>query len=285
MNINSFSKHKFVAGFTLLELLVSMSLGLFLMAGLIQVLLVNREVFKVQENSSRMQEDGRFALTVLNNTVSLTGFREDPTVFIDTAFPSVTTSATPFTKTLADGEVVGGINDDAVNAAIKDGTDAIVIRYLSDGTTFDCLGTVVADGSISVNRFYVDDDETLNCRSDKYDLVTGAISTSTQPLIDNVEDMQIRYGMGSGSTFHDVEAMCYIDASNVTSAGTSDCTVLDFDQVVSVRISLLLHSNDNNLTPDNIAQTYVFNGASVLAGDSRLYRAVTTTIAMRNKVL
>jgi type IV pilus assembly protein PilW len=286
MNISNFYNNKRAVGFTLLELLVAMSLGIFLMAGLIQVLLSNREVFRVQENSSRMQEDGRFATVVLNNAVSLTGYREDASLTMASQFPSYTTLANPPAQTFLAAEVVNGTDNDVGGGDnIKDGTDAIAIRYRSEGTVRDCLGIVVANGLMSVNRFYVDDDDTLNCRSDVYNPSTGvAVRTATQPLIDNVEDMQIRYGMSTGDVFHDVAAECYLDASVAIGNG-ADCTSLNFAQVVSARISLLLHSGDDDLTADNAAQTYSFEGVNVLAGDNRLYRAVTTTIAMRNKVL
>jgi len=287
MNMSNLYNHRRAAGFTLLELLVAMSLGIFLMAGLIQVLLANREIFRVQENSSRMQEDGRFATVVLNSAVSLTGYREDASLTMSTQFPSYTTLANPPAQAFLAAEVVNGTDNDVGGGDnIKDGTDTIAIRYRSDGAVRDCLGSVVANGLMSVNRFYVDDDDTLNCRSDIYNPATGvAVSNFSQPLIDNVEDMQIRYGMSTGSVFHDVGAECYVDPSVGIGAGT-DCTSLNFAQVVSVRISLLLHSNDDNLTPDNTPQTYSFEGVNnVLAGDNRLYRTVTTTIAMRNKVL
>ena len=286
MTINRFSNVNHVGGFTLLELLVSMSLGLFLMAGLIQVLLTNKEVFRVQENSARMQEDGRFAVTVLNNTLSLTGYREDASLTMASQFPSYTTLANPPAETFLSAEVVRGTDNDVGGGDnVKDGTDTISIRYRSDGTIRDCQGITVADGLMSVNRYYVDDDDTFNCRSDVYDPATNlAVSSLTQPLIDNVEDMQIRYGMNTGGVFHDVAAECYLEASVAVGDG-SDCTSLNFAQVVSARISLLLHSGDDNLTPDNAAQTYSFDGVSVVAGDNRLYRTVTTTIAMRNRVL
>ncbi len=263
-----------------------MSLGLFLISGLIQVLLANREIFNVQENSSRIQEDGRFATTVLNNVVSLTGYREDASLDMSVQFPSYTTLANPPAQIFLDSEVVSGTDNDVGGGDnIKNGTDTIAIRYRSDGTARDCLGITVANGLMSVNRFYVDDDDTLNCRSDVYDPATGiAVNSQSQPLIDNVEDMQIKYGMSTGGVFHDVAAECYIDASVALGTGT-DCTSLNFAQVVSTRISILLHSSDDDLTPNRTPQTYTFDGANVVAGDNRLYRAMTTTIAMRNKVL
>jgi len=281
------------AGLTLLELLIAMGLGLFLVAGLIQVLLANRVAFNVQENMSRIQEDGRFVTTVMNKAVSMAGYREDSTVAASTQFSTYTIPSTPALPppiTFNGAQVVRGTDDNGTGTTdeIQDGTDTVAVRFRgsTDNTTRDCHGTVIASGTIAINRFYVDED-TLYCRSDIYNPATGAVLSAAnpkQPLINNVEDMQVLYGMSTSGGTNDIAAECYIDASTTLGSG-SDCTTLNYDQVVSVRISLLLKSEDDNLTPDRSAQTYTFNGAIATAADSRLYRTLTTTIAIRNKIL
>lgn len=97
------------------------------------------------------------------------------------------------------------------------------------------------------------------------------ISGTAEELVENVQDMQMTYGVDSGS---DNAADSYVDASAVT----------DWRKVVSVRVSLLFRSQDNNVTSQ--PQTYIFNGATVTPGatDRRLRQAVTSTIAVRNRL-
>ena len=59
-------------------------------------------------------------------------------------------------------------------------------------------------------------------------------------------------------------------------------TVVNFDDVVSIRLMLLVRSIDDFVTDE--PQIYNFNGAQVTAPDRRIRQVFTTTIALRNKV-
>src|SRR6185312_2260102 len=61
-------------GFSLTELLISMVLGAFLLAGLYTVYLGNKKTYETEENLARMQENGRLALQFLNRDVRMAGY-------------------------------------------------------------------------------------------------------------------------------------------------------------------------------------------------------------------
>ena len=52
-------------GFTLIELMIAMLIGVFLMAGIIQIFISAKQGYRLQENLSRLQENGRFAMDFL----------------------------------------------------------------------------------------------------------------------------------------------------------------------------------------------------------------------------
>ena len=97
-------------------------------------------------------------------------------------------------------------------------------------------------------------------------------------LIEGVENMQILYG-------EDTDA----DSEGASGDGTANRYVpigtasLDIDRVVSVRLSLLARSLNNNLT--TAPSPYTFNGTAVTPGatDKYLRKVFTTTITLRNK--
>jgi type IV pilus assembly protein PilW len=97
-------------------------------------------------------------------------------------------------------------------------------------------------------------------------------------LIEGVENMQILYG-------EDTDA----DSDGANGDGTANRYVpigtasLDIDRVVSVRLSLLARSLNNNLTTE--PSPYTFNGTAVTPGatDKYLRKVFTTTITLRNK--
>ena len=61
-------------GFGLVELLIAMTLGLVLSAGIIQVFLANRQAQRVEQSVARMQENGRIALELITKDLRLAGF-------------------------------------------------------------------------------------------------------------------------------------------------------------------------------------------------------------------
>ena len=56
----------------------------------------------------------------------------------------------------------------------------------------------------------------------------------------------------------------------------------DWDDVVAVRIMLLMRSLDDFVTED--PQTYTFDGVQTTPNDRRIRQSFTTTIALRNRI-
>jgi type IV pilus assembly protein PilW len=61
-------------GFTLIEIMVALLIGLFLAAGVVQVFVSTKGTNRVQENLSRMQENARFAMSFLSSDIRQAGF-------------------------------------------------------------------------------------------------------------------------------------------------------------------------------------------------------------------
>ncbi len=93
-----------------------------------------------------------------------------------------------------------------------------------------------------------------------------------QDLVEGVEDMQILYGVDTGT---DQFADQYFTADAVEAAD-------DWDNVVAIRIALLVASIDDFVTED--VQTYTFMGQNIVPNDRRIRQVFTTTIALRNRI-
>lgn len=95
---------------------------------------------------------------------------------------------------------------------------------------------------------------------------------SVYELTDGVQDMQILYGEDTGGGGGNQYADVYVDAS----------AVADWTNIRSVRINVLLQSDDNITTEP---RAFTFNGANANTGnDKRLRMAFSTTIALRNRL-
>ena len=60
--ISTINSHKHQSGISLVEILVSLVISLFLLGGIVQVYLGNKTTFKFSNAISEVQENGRFSL-------------------------------------------------------------------------------------------------------------------------------------------------------------------------------------------------------------------------------
>lgn len=241
------------AGVGLVEIMIAMVIGLFLIGGVAQIFLSNKQSFRVQEAQSRLQENVRLVSVLLSSGMGKAGFQQipqdDPSVLFPTAAPALS-----------------GTNDGGAGTPTntRAGTDTVTIRFQSDGTMTDCLGGVVAADVISTNTYRVRTDSVLTC-SDGGDF---------QPLLDNVENMQILYGE---DTDQDRSADRYVNAGQVS----------NFDDVLSVHLALLLAS-DGDVKPAAESKAYDLVGTSITmpsAGADRIQRRVVErVVALRNRL-
>jgi type IV pilus assembly protein PilW len=341
-------------GFTLVEIMVAMLLGLFLLGGGLQVVTHSKTTYRTQEALSRIQENGRFALYFLAQDIRMAGFigcgNQDaltntlntPTAFLynfgtaiegfesssatawtpsinNLAIPSPLPSALPgsdiitvrrvddqgftvtahaaatsgltldATATTANLKSAGFLTSTATNncaiAVVTDcssaavfqvsGVAASVLSHASGGActlqnATDDLGKTYANGQvypINTISYYVR-------KKPGYQpgLYRKKGREDAEELIEGIEKMQILYGVDTDITA-DGTANYYVTADKVL--------VPDWRKVVSVRISLLLVSLDDNLTDKPVSYTY--NGVQE-PGDRHLRKVFTSTIALRNRL-
>lgn len=98
---------------------------------------------------------------------------------------------------------------------------------------------------------------------------------AAQELIEGVERMHIRYGIGDGEGFGPVQS--YVAAAAVP----------DWRRVVSIRVQLLIATPENNvLTEIQPAIPFGDEGAAddFVPADRRFYQVFSTSIALRNRI-
>jgi type IV pilus assembly protein PilW len=67
-------RHKRQKGFSLIELMIALVLGLLLMAGVTQVFVANNQLYRVTEAHSQLQDNARFALEILSRDIRSAGY-------------------------------------------------------------------------------------------------------------------------------------------------------------------------------------------------------------------
>ena len=152
-------------GFSLVELLIGITIGLFLLAGLLTFFGQNRAAYSYQQSQSGQQDSERLANILFTNVLQQAGFSEMTNQRILNR-----ASLFPAGGLFADGQAVVGTEATATVSLIGGGTqtvanDSIAIRFWDGVGIIDCIGNAAPAGAMSVVLFSVDG-VNLNCRTD-----------------------------------------------------------------------------------------------------------------------
>ncbi len=271
-------------GVTLIELMVSMMLGLALISGLSQLFVQSQKSFKLQRNLSDMTDDGVFVLDALAKGLRQAGYSEDGTK----NYPSSANSAFPIPGSPVVPNIIFNDSSEYIHGADEVSSsgkgDQLVYRYklsnvneLSNSMCTDTkkLKDAYAVGKIVTVRIYKKYDGdffVFYCKSSVDSIIEDA-----QPLISQVEKLVFKYGVKIST----VTATCstppcfyYTNADGVSS---------DWTKVFAVKVFLVMRSADKNLTRFKTGWSIDGGETEYPATDEkRLYKVFSKTIFLRN---
>lgn len=258
-------------GFSLIELMIAMVIGLILLLGVSQVFLSSRQTFTTNEAMTKLQENGRFALEFIATSARQAGYLS-PGSTLPRPFP---------VEPISCGKGSGASNPCAVNgvAGAADRVSFSAEPVLIDGNLRDCAGSIVPANSVVINSYFIMPADANNlhpslaCSS--YNRTTSAWITQNQRLIDGIESLQVLYGLPSNDS--PFSAGQFVSADRVE-------LVNRWKDVVAVRVAVLANSIDPT-TPQPPQRNYFLLDAAPItpgANDSRARQIFTTTIHFKN---
>ena len=114
MNTTKLNPHNTQSGFGVVEMLVALAISSFLIAGVVQIYLANKQSYRMAEGLSRLQENARFSMKTLSLAMEPGGYRgclqASPENFVNTL--SIKTDDYDFGASVVGTE--GGANPDSV---------------------------------------------------------------------------------------------------------------------------------------------------------------------------
>ena len=220
--------HQRQRGFTLVEILVALLIGLFLLAGLFVILQNPRRTSTNQTGLSQLQDEQRMAMSILNDIGQSAGYFDTNTYQNAKVLWNANVAvAAAGGVTLAPGQAVSG----AAHSAAAPG-DVLVVRYYTNGsasTTYDnmvsCTGVGGTAGAATtyVNVFCVD-----NITSQLYCSPDGTTGSQV-PLVAGLNNMQVYYGVSTLPNTNNVDT--YMTSDQVTASA-------NWLNVTSMRVTL-----------------------------------------------
>lgn len=234
-------------GVGLIEIMVGLTAGLVLIGALAYFFLGSRQVNRTHQDVSRMQESGRFAVEILGRAIRQAGARANVSV--------------PFVDALvaADGSS-GGPDRITVSYDVQDGGAA-------NGAEVDCVGDTIAAGARITQTFTVDTSiPALTCTT------PARVAAGLPPVVvvDNIENMQLTYGVDSTTPTKDGRIDSYQTAESLTPG-----------QVAAVGMSLLVRGPTANSATSRPSE-FSYGGDDVPT-DGYLRRVFFATFTVRNQ--
>lgn len=215
------------AGMSLVEVMVAMTIGLIILIALGYFFLGSVRSSRSTDDVSRMQESGRNALELMGRAIRQAGYRTDKEVFELTSFTGNPIAGTASTITLQYNAQAGGeLNCDGTSE-----TGLVTAAFEVSGGALTCSKTASA---------------------------TGVASGTKTVMVDNIESMQIMYGIDTGDTSGNRDGS--IDSYTATPS--------DFKQVAAVRIMLTVKGPTLN---------------AAVGGDGYLRQTYNSTFTVRNQ--
>jgi len=305
INRNLNNKHQ-QSGFSIIELLVAVTLGLFLMTALVEVLLSGNRSFTSANHLSRLQENGRIATNMITTDLKRAGYMGGNSEIDnilgnlgpETPAISCNTDDTTWGRMVTEG--IFGLNDmNTGYACIPNSSylrgDVLTVRFaspwqvtggLSDNLIY--LRTSMFEGKIFKGS---DEAEIENIISDTPQSVHELLSysyyvgNSGRSCADAAVPALLRVRMGpTGQPLTD-ELLPGVEhfqvQYNVNGQYLNANAVTDFSQVTTARIWLLIRAECAE-TGFTDGKTYTLGGQTYTPGDGFRRQLYSSVIMLRN---
>lgn len=264
------------AGVGLVEIMVAVAVSLLLLAGMIRILIGNKEAFQAQNTLQGFQEDTRAAVTMLSDVIGNAGFHLDPLSDPVDLFDPANNDVDDPGNAVLDGEAPGA-NPHTL-------PDRFTVTFQSDGSLIDCLGNTYnpalatpGNPAFIRNTFQIDaPTNELRCSV----TVTSPLGPNPpggpQTLVNNVENMAVRYGVDSNL---DESVDQYLWAEEVQA-------LAQWDNVRAIKLALLIASDDEvrPVNPMNLMNFSLLGAPVQVPDDGRARQVITRVIALNNRL-
>jgi type IV pilus assembly protein PilW len=258
-----FVKNKAQRGFSLIELMVGLTIGLLVVLAAIGSLVFTQVTSSVVDDSARLQQKADAVFRNMGFHVAQAG------AFNLATAPSAASSAPELAKVVFSANYTG-FNTSPVGViynfhgleGASNTPDTLRVSYEADSVSRDCLGYQPSGTNVD-NEFTISGTD-LMCK--------GATGASAQSIADGVEDMQVLYGVQVG--LPGAEQYQFYKASDI----------VDWTNIQAVQVCLqIVGDSKGNPQPSS----FVLKGCrgQTLANDGYLRRIFWRTLSSRNALL
>ncbi len=281
-------------GFTLIELIVALAIGLIVSAAALQLFTGGLITTKMQEASAELQDSGVFGVDYIARDIRLANFGNVNNPVLDTTTPNggiIFTSGDP-----ASGKANLQLKDVSAELLTKSGgssetsasSDQLTIMFQAPNNMMNCEGRQVQANEYVIQRYFLRTDNNnlaLACDANTPGSMAPSIAglndkNNGEVIMPRVDLVRFYIGAKVGNNFSYYTIEQFKKAVN-------GATSPNVPRVVSIRMMVLVRSKDpiTNKNIDPSKESFNFpDGVVTLTDKSTKYlrRLYTTNIALRN---
>ncbi len=212
----SFQSSARQAGFTLVEMMVALAIGLMVSLGFAVSFVNLKATFTTQDKLAQLQDNERLALAFLTASVEQAGYFPNPTSNTrSTAIKQFNTADdATYGQTVA-GQFLTG-KPPNVSTSTPESLSTLYASATGDGLLTCQGGTNGTTGTIVIRNVFFVKGNTLGCEVYSNGSATTAPGSGFQPLISNVSSMSVLYSVDTNA---DGNADTYMTADTVQTTG------------------------------------------------------------------
>lgn len=290
-------------GLTLVELMVALVVGLAVIVAALSTYLSSGSSSRINSQITQMSEDANAALSLLRTHIAMAGYSH-PTGLTATGELSKYYNGKAIfgcqngLDNTSTGNYIGPNNAILTcNSGNPSSAETLIVLYEADasntiptstGAGSDCLGNtaaLMADGTtyLAENRFFLNSSGSLSC--------LGNGNKFPQPVVDNIADFSVLYGVAGTDSSSGTSVPLKVAQQYLTASQVGDMATGMWNQVVSVRICVVVRSEDDALdapmtsyTDCHGQQQTPTTWGTPAKPDRRSYRRFTSTVALKNRI-
>lgn len=270
-------------GFTLVELMVSLVLGLIIVGAAFQMLLSGQRSLAFQESIQGLQDNANIGITYVADDIKLTNLNLPFTEIKPDQVSGLIVNTSNYLTGAASTNVSG---EGVKSSFIADKSDVLVIQYKPDQSKeYDCEGNTINADDIVVQRYFIRKDDNgsandfvLACDAGKYKdgIALSGLDGKGQIIMKGVDLFKVRVGVKDNANNLSYKTLTEFKALPNTS------------KAVSLQIGILSRSLDSisgnseeKLKHNILGKPYVITKPSTVK-TKYVWIPVERTIALRN---
>ena len=290
------------SGFTLIELMISLVLGLLISAAVIQVYIINTRTITVQQSASEVQDSTIFAMQALEENIRLANLGNDITNITSTTphggvvLTGNNIKNTAYTNTAdftvsAEQTATKGTNSWTGASNTNIASDQLTIQYknTTGQSLYDCEGAEVVSGRSDwvIERYFVRLDANATAKTGVQDLVlacdagrvtdAGVLSSfgdKGEVIIPAIDQFKVLLG-----AMTDISKITYMPAATYL-------TLTDKPSITTIKLGVVIRSSTPLLSSTDKDSFMLLDQTNTLKTDSsrrKFYRrAYESTVLLRN---